>query len=79
MVHLRTLPDENHDGTPRVFVVFSVGLTLNSWVLREEFGPQTFSTIEKLFRTIGGMVRWERWDDESRQWILDMNKNKPIG
>ena len=78
-VQLKTLPDENLDGSPRFFAVFSVGLTSTSWVLRDECGAQTFPTIERLFRTLGGMVRWERWDDESKQWILDMNKDKPIG
>ena len=77
-LQLRTLPDENLDGSARYFVVWSVGLTNPSWVLRDEFGVQNFKTLALLFRTLGGMVRWERWDDESREWFLSRNNDKPI-
>jgi len=77
--HLRTVLDENSDDTARTFVVFSVGLDKPSWVLRDEFGVQTFPTLEKFFRTLGSMVQWDRWDTESRDWILGLNGGKPIG
>jgi len=78
-MHLRTLPDENSDGTARSFVVFSKGLVKPSWVLRDEFGVQEFPTLEKFFRTLGSMVQWHRWSEESQEWLLGLNGGKPIG
>jgi hypothetical protein len=78
-MQLRTLPGQNLDGSPDYFVVFSVGLTSTSWVLRDELGVHTFKNTEEFFKALGGRVAWNRWDDESREWILGMNQGKPIG
>lgn len=38
----------------------------------------TFPTLARVFLTLGGMIEWGRWSEESQEWIKDMNEGKGI-
>jgi hypothetical protein len=75
-MQLKTVPDYDNNH-PRYFVLVQDGM-YGPWKLRDELGIITFPTLARVFLTLGGMIEWDRWSEESQAWIQFMNKGKSI-